>query len=173
MALLAGRGETGMRHRRRRVVVIRLMATHARRARDVVVVIDVTVGTLPRRDRMRPRQRKSRLRMIEARGLPGRRVVAHLAGLRESPSHVIRIRCALKIFQVARDAGRARQVVIVIDMAIRTLPRRNGVRARQSKIHERVIESRGLPRHGRMALRAIRREIGSYVIRIRRALEIL
>ena len=59
MTLLAGRRESRMRHWRGRVVVVGLMATHARRAGQVVVVIDVAIRTLPRWDRVRTRQRES------------------------------------------------------------------------------------------------------------------
>ncbi len=59
VALLAGGWKSRMRHRRGGIVVIRLMATQTRRTRDVVVVIDVAIGTLPRRDRVRSGQGKS------------------------------------------------------------------------------------------------------------------
>ena len=44
MALLAGRRETRMRHRRLGIVVVRLVARYARRNRDVVVVVHVAQG---------------------------------------------------------------------------------------------------------------------------------
>ena len=58
-------------------------------------------------------------------------------------------------------------------MAIGTLPRRDRVRARQCKIHRGVIESGRLPRRSGVALQAIRREVGSHVVRIPGALKIL
>ena len=48
MALLASCREAGMGHRRGGGVVIVLMATHASRAGDVVVVVDMAIRTLPR-----------------------------------------------------------------------------------------------------------------------------
>ncbi len=57
-------------------------------------------------------------------------------------------------------------------MAIRALARRHGVRSRECKVHERVIKGCRLPGHGRVALRAIRREIRRDVTRVRRSLKI-
>ena len=58
--------------------------------------------------------------------------MAGLAGLRESALHVVGIRRVLEIRQVARDAGRGREVVVVVDVAIGALPRRHGVRVRSA-----------------------------------------
>jgi len=59
VALLAGRWEAGMGHRRRRVVVVGLVATDARDNRDVVIVVDVTIGALAWRNRMRASEREA------------------------------------------------------------------------------------------------------------------
>ena len=72
VTLLARRGESGMRHWRGGVVVVVLVATDARRVGDVVVVVDVAIGALARRDSMRSGQWKCRLRMVEAGRLPRR-----------------------------------------------------------------------------------------------------
>ena len=71
--------------------------------------------------------------MVEGRTQPAAGVVALLATLREIRRHVIRIRRTLEIFQVTRHAGGAGQVVIIVDVAVCTLPWRNRVRTRQRK----------------------------------------
>src|SRR5438270_5951601 len=57
---LRARGwETGMRNRRGRRVVVGLVAAHAGGRGDVVVVVDVTIRTLPRWHGMRTGQNES------------------------------------------------------------------------------------------------------------------
>ena len=155
VALLAGCWEASMRHWRSCVVVIGLMATDARRAGDAIVIVDVTIAALARRDGMRAGQRESGLRVIEGRRLPCRRVVARLAGLFKSARNVVRVRAVLKILQMTRYASRAWQVVVVVDVAIGALPRRDSVGASQSKVHHGVVEGRWGPCHRGMALRAV------------------
>ena len=53
--------------------------------------------------------------------------VALIAGLREIGRDVIRVGRALEILQVAGDTRSATQRVIIVDVAIRALARRNGV----------------------------------------------
>ena len=173
MALLARRRKAGVRHRRGRIVVVGLMARHARRRGDVVVVVNVAIRTLARRNRVRAGQRESRLRVIKSCRLPSRSIVASVASLREASGHVIRVRRVVEILQVARDASGAGQVVVIVDMAVRALPRRHRVRAGQSEVHHRVIESRRGPGHRGMALLAGRGEVCRDVIGVRRALKIL
>ena len=110
--------------------------------------------------------------MIKRRRLPRRSVVTSAALLREPARHMARIIRVLKILQVARHARRARQVVVVVDVTIRTLPRRHRVRPGQYKIDHRVVKRCRSPRNRRMALRAVRRKIRRNVIRIRSPLEI-
>jgi len=97
VTLLAGRREPGMRDRRCCRVVVRLMATHAGSSGDVVVVIDVTVGTLARRHGMRTAQREPGGAVVKRCIQPTGGAVTLLAGLREVRRHVIRIRRALEI----------------------------------------------------------------------------
>jgi len=63
--------------------------------------------------------------------LPCNRGVALLTILREASSDVIRICRGLKILQVAGDAGRAGQVVVIVDVAIETDARGIGMRIGQ------------------------------------------
>ena len=143
MALLAGRREIGgdVIHGRRRVVVVLLVTTHTGGDRDVVVVIDVAIRALPRRDGVLTNERESRLRMVEIRRRPTAGGVADLAGLRDALLHVIGVGGAGVVGQVARYASRDSNVVIVVLVAIRTLPRRIGVHAGQRKSGLRVIEA--------------------------------
>ena len=76
-----------------------------------------------------------------------------------SRRHVVRIRRVVEIFQVARDASGAGQLVVVVDVAIGALPRRDGMRAGQGEVHHRVIELAVGPRHCVMALLTGRGEI--------------
>jgi len=81
--------------------------------------------------------------------------VACFASLRKPAGDVIRIVRSLEILQMARHARIARQVVVVVDMAIRALPRRDCMRSRQREVGHAVIKRSGLPRGCRVALRTI------------------
>lgn len=96
--------------------------------------------------------------MIKSCRLPRGCVVAGLAGLREAARHMVRIRGVLEIVQVTGYASRARQVVIVIDVAIAALARRNGMRSSEGESRGAVVEGRIGPRAGAMALRTGLRE---------------
>jgi len=160
-------------HRRNRVVVVVLVAAHAGRIRDVVVVVDVAISTLPRRYRVRAGQRKSGAVVIEGGIQPACGVVTGVAGLREIGGHVIRVRRALIVLQMATDAGRGIQVVVVVDVAIGALPRRHGVHAGQRKAGAVVIEGGVQPACGVVTRIASLRKIGGHVVRVRRALIVL
>ena len=116
-----------MRHGTDRIVVVRLVARHACRAIEAVIVVNVAVRTLPRRNGVTACQRESGTGVVERRIHPVRGVVTCIASLREIGRHVVRIRRALIILQMARHACRAVQAVVVVDVAIGTLPRRHRV----------------------------------------------
>ena len=157
VALFARRREARMRHRRRRAIEVGLVTRNTGRHRDVVVVIDVAVGTRPRRNSMRARQRETRRRVIELRARPRYRVVTLFAGRREAGMRHRRCR-AIEVGLVAGNAGRHRDVVVVIDVAVGTRPRRHCVRARQREARRRVIELSTRPRYRVVTLFAGRRE---------------
>lgn len=122
------------------VGVVPLMARVAGSAREVVVVISVAFGTLTGRDCVRPGQRKAGAVVVEDGVQPRGGVVALRAALREVRSHMVRIGRSLKIFQVATDAGSSAQVVIIVDVAIGTLPGRNSMHSGQREIRRVVVK---------------------------------
>ena len=96
--------------------------------------------------------------MIKSCRLPRGCVVAGLTGLREAARHMVRICGVLEIVQMTGYASRARQVVIVIDVAIAALARRNGMRSRERESRGAVVEGRIGPRARAMALGTSLRE---------------
>ena len=86
---------------------------------------------------------------------------------------MIRIRCSLEILQVAVHAVRvrARQVVIIVDVALGALQCRMRPCEREARCG--VIEGRARPRRGVMTLGAGLGEAGLHVVRIRGPLEVL
>ena len=151
----------------RRALEVGQVTRNAGCRRDVVIVVDVAIRTLSRRNRVRSRKREVHGRVVETGGLPGGRRVARLASLREVPGHVIGIRRSLKILQVTRNAGRRRNGVIVIDVAIRTLAWRHRVRSRKREVHGRVVETGGLPGSGRMACLASLWKVAGHMVGVR------
>ena len=110
--------------------------------------------------------------MVKLRRLPCSGVVTSFASLREPRLLVIGVGRALEILQMARNARGGRDVVIVVDVTIRALPRRDGVRSIQRKINRVVIETRGLPCHRAVTLLAGLREMCHHVVGIGRSLEV-
>ena len=139
MTLLAGGREAGMRHRTLRAVVIILMARNAQRAVQVVVIVDVAIRASARRNHMRSGQRPASLRVVEFAIRPVDGVMALFAGGREAGMRH-RTRGTVVVIQVARNAGRDRDVVIVVDVAVDAGPRRNHMRTRQRPASLRVVE---------------------------------
>ena len=79
VTLLAGGRESRMRHRRRRRVVVGLVATDTGGRGDVVIVVDVTIRAQAWRHGVRTRQNESGRRVIELAIGPGHSVVTLLA----------------------------------------------------------------------------------------------
>jgi hypothetical protein len=116
------------------------MATYADDRERRVVAVYVAIGALAGWNSMQAGQRERRVVMVERRIRPRHGVVANLALLRESGSPVIWIRGAVEIVQMACDAGGAVQGVVIVDVAIRALPRRYGVGSGQREPGGVVIE---------------------------------
>ena len=111
-----------------RAVVVRRVTRIAQRSCDVVVAIDVAVGTLPRRNRVLSGQSPPSCRVVESAVHPVDGVVANLACRREISRNVVHRRLrVVVIVLVAAHAGGNRDVVIVVDVTIRTLPWRHRV----------------------------------------------
>ena len=149
------------------------VAVHAVRvrARQVVIIVDVALCALQRS--MSTGQRESGGRVVEGRAGPGSRVMALGAGLGEAGLHVVRIRSALEVLQVATNASRVGtgQIVVIVDMALRAGNCR--MRPSQREFGGRVIEGRVRPRDRVVALLTSLREAGLHVVRIRGSLEVL
>ena len=67
------------------------------------------------------------------------------ASLGEVGRDVVGIRRALIILQVTADAGSAREIEVVVDVAVGALPRRNCVPSGQREANRTVIEVRTEP----------------------------
>ncbi len=104
--------------------------------------------------------------VVESCRLPGNGSVASLASLREAPCDVVRIRGALEIFQVAGSAGRAGQVVVVVDMTIEAYAGRIGVRIREREADACMVEFCVQPGVCPVAIFARRGETGGHMVRV-------
>ena len=176
VATLACRREMGRHviHRSSGRVVVGLMATHASRSGDVVIPVYVTIEALTRRHRVRPSQSESGAGVVEFAVGPKHGVMAALARRGEVRGHVVhRAECRVVVGLMAAHAGSSGDVVVVVDVAVRTLPRRHRVRSSQREPGRVVVESCIQPAGGAVTLLTGLREVRRHVIRIRRALEIL
>ena len=105
MAVLASRWEarSNMIYRRFSVVVVGLVAGHACRAGQVVVVVDVALRA--RRSRVEARQCPPRAGMVKLAIRPQNGVMATGAGSREAECYVINRRLRVVVIRlVARNA---------------------------------------------------------------------
>lgn len=120
---------------------ISLVAGYARRTRQVVVVLLVAICALPRGNGVLPRQGKAGHAVIERRIRPLDCVVAiRTTGGESFVRHGSR--CVVVIGLMAGNAGRARQIEIVVDMAVRADPGWVRVPTRQREADRVVIELR-------------------------------
>ena len=94
------------------------------------------------------------------------------AGLGKTCGDVIRIGGALIILQVTADAGGAGQIEVVVDVAVGTLARWNGVPAGKRETRCAVIEVHAQPGIGRVAERAVGGEAAGSVVGIAGRLKI-
>ena len=78
---------------------------------------------------MTSRQWETGAAVIEDGICPRTRVVALITCLRKAGCNVIGVSGSLIVLQMARHAGRARQAVVIVDMAVDALPRWDGVQA--------------------------------------------
>ena len=116
-------------------------------------------------------QRETGGRVIELRSHPLHGVVADRAVLREAGGLVVRTIGRIEVVQVARQASRARQAEIVVDMALRAL--RGGMRASEGKTRGRMVELGSHPLDRVMAECAVLRECRGLVIRTASRIEIV
>jgi len=142
----------------RRVVVVRLMAAHARDGQRRVIVVDVAVRTDPWRHQVRARQRECGVVVVEGGVRPHRGVVAQFARGREAGARVRRIGRARIVLLVARVAQGAVQGIVVAHVAVRALPRRHRVRSGQREARGRVVKLTIGPEYCVVAVFAGRRE---------------
>src|ERR1035441_2849477 len=145
---VAGRGKACLNvvHRRRGVVVVVLVAAHARSIGEVVVAIDVAVGAGARWHGVRTREGPAGGGVIERGIHPVGGVMAGGAGGGEmGPSVVHRRLRFVVVGLVTRNAGRVGDGVIVVDVAVGAGARRHRVRAGQRKARLGVIETRRRP----------------------------
>ena len=150
VAVLASRGEPqcDVIYWRDCVVVVSLVAGHAGPTGDVVVAELRVMATaaLQRGYSVGIRQRKSGSGVIKRRRNPGPRVVTGFASSGDSRGLMIRIRRALEVLQVTRNASVHRQgVVATVGRAVAVGARawRYRMHASQWETHVIVIKSRG------------------------------
>ena len=113
-----------------RTLEILEMARDACGAVQAVVIVDVAVGALARGHGMRACELEAGGGVVEGAIAPLHCVVAGFARGRECCCNVVHGRSRVVVVGlVARHAGGAREVVIIIDVTIRALARRHGVRS--------------------------------------------
>lgn len=145
-------------------VIVRLVAVPACRAAQTVIVINVALRAL--QCGMCAGQREPSGRMVEGGAGPvgDRGPVTDRAIRWETRRLVRRVDCAVEFFQMAVDASGTAERVVVVHVAGGALLRR--VHTYKREAGRGVVKSRTQPVHGRMAARAVLREIRRFVRRI-------
>ncbi len=144
-------------------VPVRHMARRAQSVRRGQAVVVVDVALTARNAGVETCQRPAGGCVIKGAIHPVDRVVAHLAARRESGGSVRRIICHVVVGLVARDAGRVRQLVVVVHMALIAL-RAGQVEAGQRPARGRVIKFAICPEHRVVAQFTSGREARCHVI---------
>jgi len=134
------------------------------------LVISIHVARLALSGNVGTSQREVRCRMIKCCRSPIHRRMAFSTIMAEIPCDVIRIRRSIEICCVALIAIGVSQLVVSIHMTCLALGR--NVSTCQREVRGVVVECGRSPMHSRVALRTIVAKIPSYVIRIRRSVEI-
>lgn len=98
-------------------VVVRLVARYTRRVRELVIIVDVTLGTSG--SRVFAGQSPAGLSVVKSRAGPVRRAVAAFACRRQAERDVVHRRLRVVVIRlVAGYAGRIRQFVVIVDMTL-------------------------------------------------------
>jgi len=137
MAGLASGGESSSLVVRVRGVVVILLVTGITIRRNVYVVV-VHVALVAGHGLVRTSEGKNRFTVIKGCWNPRRRVVAHFTLLRKSYLHMVGVVGVLEIRQVTGNTNCVRQLVISIDVTLRTL--QCGMGAGQRKACAVVVE---------------------------------
>jgi len=165
VAVFARRREATMRHWRGRAGKILLVTSNARQSAQSVVVVDVTVGALPRRDCVSSRQNKAGRAVVEARNFGVQPVIGRmtiLTGGRELRFHMARVGRRGEVLQVTRVARRRHDLkfaVRAVFVAGTAVHGGVGARQREAVVVLFYILDRNLPSANRVALRTIRAQL--------------
>jgi len=118
MALFTGGGKSGVWDRSRGAGEIFLVTGEARRAGQVVIVVDVAIDALAGRVRVASSQKEPGRAMVKLGIQPVVGRVTALARGRELGRNVVRIGSALKVRLVAGEAGRRHRLKFAIGAAL-------------------------------------------------------
>jgi hypothetical protein len=102
-------------------LVVLQVARHTRAVGAGQIVVAVDVALCARQSGVEAGQGEAGAGVVEGGAAPIRRVMALLASLGKVRLDVIGIGGGLVVLQVARDARRVGEVVVVVDVALRTL----------------------------------------------------